>query len=593
MQTLRDTIKNIPLRTFVLLYKSSPKCVVLASVIVLLIGILPSINILVMIRLIDIVVNLLQNHTHFKYSLLLPTLILWGALLFLTHVFSGISSSLQTIIAEQFSINIITQLANKLTKVKNLNFFENKDHTIKLNAIHNGLYIRPLNYVSNLFFNLQRIIGLVSLFGILFSISIYLPFIMIFATVPCIFISNHIAKKHSASIDKLQDKKESMQNYLYSGLDNQKNKDNLLFNFMLNFHHKFIENKELYINHFVKIAQKNLMLTIYADILITTLSIALFFLMVFIILSKLIGVGAIAGYIQAFSSTEQQLQDLSFYGKWFFAINKYFENYFCILDYKIPKPETQIKLEEKIHSITFENISFSYPNSKLIFENFNLSLHSNKIYALVGRNASGKSTLINLLLGFYTPNSGQIIINNKYPLQDLELNSYHQQMSAIFQDFSLYAGYSIDDNLFMQNNPTREQLKQKREMLKSFDENFQNCLNDYSNTLFGAQYNGVDFSLGQKQRIATIRAFLKPSHCVVLDEPSSAIDPIIEKEFLDFIFKKSQSKMALIITHRMGSVKQADEIIVLDKGKLIEQGNFETLMKKQGLFYELFLKQQY
>ncbi|WP_073423021.1 ATP-binding cassette domain-containing protein [Helicobacter pylori] len=593
MQTPMDTIKNIPLRTFVLLYESSPKCVVLASIIVLFVGILPSLNILVMIRLIDIVVNLLQNHTHFEYSLLLPTLLLWGALLFLTHVFLGILSSLQTIIAEQFSINIITQLANKLIQVKNLNFFENKDHTIKLNTIHNGLHIRPINYVSNLFFNLQRIIGLISLFGILFSISIYLPFIMIFATVPCILISNHIAKKHNASIDKLQDQKESMQNYLYSGLDNQKNKDNLLFNFMLNFHHKFIETKELYLNNFVKVAQKNLIFTIYADVLITTLNIALFFLMVFIILSKSIGVGAIAGYIQAFSSTQQQLQDLSFYGKWFFAINKYFENYFCILDYKTPKPETQIKLEEKIHSITFENVSFSYPNSKLIFENFNLSLHSDKIYALVGKNASGKTTLIKLLLGFYTPNSGQIIINNKYPLQDLELNSYHQQMSAIFQDFSLYAGYSIDDNLFMQNNITKEQLKQKREILKSFDENFQNCLNDYSNALFGTQYNGIDFSLGQKQRIAAIRAFLKPSHCVVLDEPSSAIDPIMEKEFLDFIFKQSQSKMALIITHRMGSVRQANEIIVLDKGKLVEQGNFETLIKKQGLFSELYLKQQY
>ncbi|WP_000379704.1 ATP-binding cassette domain-containing protein [Helicobacter pylori] len=588
-----DTIKNIPLRTFVLLYKSSPKCVVLASITVLLIGIIPSLNILVMIKLINIVVNLLQNHTHFEYSLLLPTLLLLGALLFLTHVFSGISSSLQTIIAEQFSINIITQLANKLTQVKNLNFFENKDHTIKLNAIHNGLYIRPLNYVSNLFFNLQRIIGLISLFGILFSISIYLPFIMIFATMPCILISNHIAKKHSASIDKLQDQKESMQNYLYSGLDIQKNKDNLLFSFVFNFYHKFIENKELYLNNFVKVAQKNLIFTIYTDILITILSVVLFFLMVFIILSKSIGVGAIAGYIQAFSSTEQQLQDLSFYGKWFFTINKYFENYFYILDYKTPKTEIQIRLEEKIHSVTFENISFSYSNSKPIFENFNLSLSTNKIYALVGRNASGKSTLINLLLGFYTPNSGQIIINNKYQLQDLELNSYHQQMSAIFQDFSLYAGYSIDDNLFMQNNITKEQLKQKREILKSFDENFQNCLNDCNNTLFGAQYNGVDFSLGQKQRIATIRAFLKPSNCIVLDEPSSAIDPIMEKEFLDFIFKKSQSKMALIITHRMNSVKQADEIIVLDQGKLIEQGNFETLMKKQGLFYELFLKQQY
>ncbi|EQL73196.1 multidrug resistance protein [Helicobacter pylori FD719] len=451
MQTPMDTMKNIPLRTFILLCKSSPKCVVLASITVLFVGIIPSLNILVMIRLIDIVVNLLQNHTHFEYSLLLPTLLLWGSLLFLAHVFSGILSSLQTIIAEQFSINIITQLANKLTQVKNLSFFENKDHTIKLNTIHNGLHIRPLNYVSNLFFNLQRIIGLVSLFGILFSISIYLPFIMIFATMPCILISNHIAKKHSASIDKLQDQKESMQNYLYSysGLDNQKNKDNLLFNFMLNFHHKFIENKELYLNNFVKVAQKNLISTIYADVLTTILSIALFFLMVFIILSKLISVGAIAGYIQAFSSTQQQLQDLSFYGKWFFAINKYFENYFCILDYQTPKPETQIKLEEKIQSITFENVSFSYPNSKLIFENFNLSLHSDKIYALVGKNASGKTTLIKLLLGFYTPNSGQIIINNKYSLQDLELNSYHQQISAIFQDFSLYAGYSINDNLFM------------------------------------------------------------------------------------------------------------------------------------------------
>lgn len=112
---------------------------------------------------------------------------------------------------------------------------------------------------------------------------------MIFATVPCIFISNHIAKKHSASIDELQDQKESMQNYLYSGLDNQKNKDNLLFNFMLNFHHKFIENKELYLNNFVKVAQKNLIFTIYTDVLTTILSIALFFLMVFIILSKSCG----------------------------------------------------------------------------------------------------------------------------------------------------------------------------------------------------------------------------------------------------------------------------------------------------------------
>ncbi len=588
-----DKIKNTPLRTFILLYKSSPKHVVLASIIVLFIGVLPSINILIVIKLIDIVVGLLQNHKHFEYKLLLPTLILWGVLLFFTHVFLGILSSLQATISEQFSTNIISQLAYKLIKIKNLDFFENKNHTIRLNAINNGLQIRPLNYVNNLFFNLQRIIGLISLFGILFSISVYLPLIMLFATFPCILISNYIARKHSFSIDKLQSQKESMQNYLYSGLENQKNKDNILFNFMLNFKDKFICDKKLYINKFSKLAKKNLILTICADIFVTILSIALFFLTIFIILSKSIGIGAIAGYIQAFSSTQQQLQDLSFYGKWFFTINKYFEHLFYILDYDLPKSEKQIELEEKIHSIKFKDVCFSYPNSKPIFEKLNLSLLSNKIYALVGKNASGKSTLVKLLLGFYTPNSGQIIINNKYLLKDLDIESYHKQISAIFQDFSIYSGYSIDDNLFMHNNLKKDQLEQKKEILKFFDKSFQDCLNDYSNTIFGTQYNGQDFSGGQKQRMATIRAFLKPSNCIILDEPTSAIDPIAEKEFLGFIFKKSQSKIALIITHRMGSVKQADEIIVLDDGKLVEQGNFETLIKNQGLFYELYFKQQY
>ncbi|GAA8557425.1 hypothetical protein oki1432_02950 [Helicobacter pylori] len=96
--------------------------------------------------------------------------------------------------------------------------------------------------------------------------------------------------------------------------------------------------------------------------------------MVFIILSKSIGVGAIAGYIQAFSSTEQQLQDLSFYGKWFFAINKYFENYFCILDYKMPKPETQIRLEEKIHSITSIALHLKTLVSLILIQNLFLKI---------------------------------------------------------------------------------------------------------------------------------------------------------------------------------------------------------------------------
>ncbi|WP_162982921.1 ABC transporter ATP-binding protein [Helicobacter sp. L8] len=297
--------------------------------------------------------------------------------------------------------------------------------------------------------------------------------------------------------------------------------------------------------------------------------------------------GAVVGYIQAFNMANQQLNDLALFGRWFFVINTYFENYFKLLDNQVEKKQV---LKEAITHICFKDVCFSYPNKpKPVLHKINYTFSVSKIYAIVGKNASGKSTLIKLLMGFYTPSSGEIIINHQYSLKNLDLKSYRQQLSAIFQDFSFYTGYSLENNIFMQAQPSPAQLTCQEHALALLKPARQ-LLAQFGKDILGSQCNGQDFSGGQKQSLATLRAFLKPNSCIILDELSSAIDPIAQKDFLDSIFAMLEDKMAILITHHITSTKNAHEILVLEEWHLVQQGNFNTLLSQKGLFAKLYME---
>ncbi|WP_120946351.1 ATP-binding cassette domain-containing protein [Helicobacter labacensis] len=200
-------------RVFSLLYVSAPKYMCMACALVVLVGVLPSLSVAITIKLINFIALALQHHS-LEYKPLLTILSLGALALFGSLLGSQILAHWQTLIAEAFSMRILSTLADKLETTHDLHFLEDKERSVQINTLKNGLHIRPLNYVNNLFFNSQRLIGLFSLLVVISSISLYLPFVMLLASVPSLLLSNYIAKKHSQELDALQAQKEALQNYL-------------------------------------------------------------------------------------------------------------------------------------------------------------------------------------------------------------------------------------------------------------------------------------------------------------------------------------------------------------------------------------------
>lgn len=590
-------MKNIFFRTFTLFLKASPLRVIAVITITILSGILPSLRIFISMNLINIIAESIQTSIPLQFSEIFNLLAIWVMVTLVSELSSTLQNTLNTIITEKFSISILNSISEKLIVLDDVSFFENKENLVKIDMIREQIHIRPQNYVFNISINLQKIVNLISMVGVLLAVDYLLPILMLCSTVPIFIISQISGKKQWLKTQSMQQEKLKLTTYIKHGLESEKAKDNLLFGFTENFKSAYIKTRDEYLKKIIHIAHRGAALNIFISFVSAVLMAALFFAVIFIIVKKRIAVGALAAYIQAFMYSQYEIQDLATYGKWYFILMGYFKNFFDIIDWK--KRETRkvstnekIIFTEKIESLEIRNLWFSYDKKEYIIKNLSLFLDAKKTYALVGKNGSGKTTLVKLLLGFYTPQRGSIIINGKYDLSQLDKKTYRQGISAMFQDFGIYAGYTIDENIFIKPEHSKEEEKTKKEKLKFLGIEFKKRLENKENTYIGTQYGGEELSGGEKQRLAALRAFTRTSNCMFFDEPTSAIDPISENEFIETIFKQSAGKIVLIITHRMSSVKSCDKILVIDSGMLIEKGTFDSLIKQNGLFTELYESQR-
>lgn len=239
--------------------------------------------------------------------------------------------------------------------------------------------------------------------------------------------------------------------------------------------------------------------------------------------------------------------------------------------------------------ISIKNINFKYENSKKnIFNDFSLNINSNEKIAIVGENGAGKTTLVKLILKLYKPNSGEIFING-IDINNVTDKVYHNLFSTVASDDELFA-ISVSKNISCETHYDKSKMKKALELancdflnkFKSIDEVFfTNRLNE----------NGVSFSGDEKNRLLLARAIYKDTSFYILDEPDSALDPITERTLYkkyDEIFK---NKTVVYISHRLYSTRFCDRIIVLENGKIIEEGNHEELIKKQGYYYKMYMKQ--
>ena len=243
--------------------------------------------------------------------------------------------------------------------------------------------------------------------------------------------------------------------------------------------------------------------------------------------------------------------------------------------------------------IEFKNISFKYPGTdKNVLENFNLRIEPREKIAIVGENGAGKSTLIKLLMRFYDVNNGEIIVGGKN-IKVVDREDWYKNVGVLFQEFNRYH-FDAKTNIGVGNVEFKDnqELIKRAAMESGADEFIEKYKNKYDQILDRAFDYGIDPSIGQWQRIALARVFFKDAPILILDEPTSAIDPKAEYEIFQRLFEFTKDKTVIIISHRFSTVRNATRILVMDDGKIIEEGSREKLVNIIGGKYKIAFELQ-
>jgi len=259
-----------------------------------------------------------------------------------------------------------------------------------------------------------------------------------------------------------------------------------------------------------------------------------------------------------------------------------------ILDSEIEQEDGSYQNVEKIEGdIEFINVTFRYGNRKPVLKNISFRIPKGKKVALIGSSGSGKSTIAKLLLKYYEPENGEILIDG-VDISEFSNSSLRKAISYVPQNVELFSKSIYDNIRITKMNSTLEEVKEAakqagaHEFIKRLPLQYYTYLEESGNGLSG----------GEKQRIALARAFLKKSEFYILDEPTSNLDFATESIIFDMIYNKFENKSMLIIAHRLATIKNCDEIIVIDKGEIIEKGTHEELIALKGKYYELWEMQQ-
>ncbi len=267
----------------------------------------------------------------------------------------------------------------------------------------------------------------------------------------------------------------------------------------------------------------------------------------------------------------------------------YFQNLREFFEYK-EKVVNGTKIADNLEKIEFKNVSFTYPDAnEPTIKNLNLVFNKGETTAIVGQNGAGKSTFVKLLLRFYDVSDGEILYNG-VNIKEYDIESLRNRLATVFQDYKVFA-LSIGENILCREAESKEDKKIVDLALKSSGaDSFVNNLPDKENTIISREFDekGTGLSGGEEQKLCVARMFAKDFDLAILDEPSSALDPVAEYKMYESLIAGTKHKTVIYISHRLSSAVLSDKIYVFGDGTVREQGTHKELMEKNGIYAEMF-----
>lgn len=262
------------------------------------------------------------------------------------------------------------------------------------------------------------------------------------------------------------------------------------------------------------------------------------------------------------------------------------ERVFAIMDVETEDKSGDAVMDNATGIISFNNVNFSYVDGNPVLHDFSLQVKAGQKIALVGATGSGKTTVVNLLMRFYDVDSGEILIDG-VNIKDIDCRNLRKNTAIVLQDTVLFSD-TIRNNLkYSRKDATDEEMVEATKMSNCHDV-IKRQKGGYDTVLAG---EGNNLSQGQRQLISIARAFIARPKILILDEATSSVDTRTEKRIQDAMVKLMENRTSLIIAHRLSTIRDADVIVVMEKGHIVECGNHDDLIAKQGKYHELYMTQ--
>lgn len=274
--------------------------------------------------------------------------------------------------------------------------------------------------------------------------------------------------------------------------------------------------------------------------------------------------------------------------------SRYITKIRAFLDLRSELEDGDLNIETSdVETIEIKNVSFKYSGQcESCLKNVNMSIGKGEKIAIVGLNGAGKTTLIKLLMRLYDVTDGEILLNGSN-IKKYQSESYRSIFSSVFQDYKIFAATVSENVLLDINNDRKNDVETALLNSDIYEKLSEECGGDINNAILTREFdnNGIILSGGQFQKIAIARAFIKEGGIAILDEPSSALDPIAERQMFENLLNACHDKTIIFISHRLSAAALADKIYVMQNGTFAESGTHDSLMEAKGIYYDMYIKQ--